>query len=161
MDNKPARTPWWDDQKSITLTRWLVLLIGAGCAVATARGPRLVAWLVQERTLNCSGPAVNAGLLALGYCCAALAFWMLYNLYRFLARLEAGQVFTPQNVAALRRISWCCGAAALLCVPAGVAVYFPFVFLAAAAGFMALIVRVIKNAFAQAVRMKDELDFTI
>ena len=30
-----------------------------------------------------------------------------------------------------------------------------------AAAFMALIVRVIKNAFAQAVKMKDELDYTV
>lgn len=36
-----------------------------------------------------------------------------------------------------------------------------FLFLAVAAGFMALIVRVLKNAFAQAVRMKDELDYTV
>ena len=34
-------------------------------------------------------------------------------------------------------------------------------FLAVAAGFMALIVRVLKNAFEQAVRMKDELDYTV
>ena len=32
---------------------------------------------------------------------------------------------------------------------------------AVAAAFMALIVRVLKNAFAQAVHMKDELDYTI
>ena len=30
-----------------------------------------------------------------------------------------------------------------------------------AAAFMALVVRVIKNAFAQAVKMKDELDYTV
>ena len=39
--------------------------------------------------------------------------------------------------------------------------YVPFAFLGAAAGFMALIVRVIQIAFAQAVRMKNELDLTI
>ena len=62
---------------------------------------------------------------------------------------------------ALRRISWCCVGAALLCLPAGVLLYLPFAFLGIAAGFMALLVRVLKNAFAQAVRMKDELDYTI
>ncbi len=30
-----------------------------------------------------------------------------------------------------------------------------------AAGFMALIVRIVKNVFEQAIRMKDELDYTI
>ena len=34
-------------------------------------------------------------------------------------------------------------------------------FMDVAAAFMALIVRVIKNAFAQAVKMKDELDYTV
>lgn len=91
----------------------------------------------------------------------ALAFWMLYNLYRFLGRLEQGEVFVPQTVLALRRISWCCTWAAVLCLPVGIWIYLPFAFLAVAAGFMALLVRVLKNAFAQAVRMKDELDYTI
>lgn len=40
-------------------------------------------------------------------------------------------------------------------------IYLPFAFLGVAAAFMALIVRVLKNAFAQAVHMKDELDYTI
>ena len=60
-----------------------------------------------------------------------------------------------------RRISWCCTWAAVLCLPVGIWIYLPFAFLAVAAGFMALLVRVLKNAFAQAVRMKDELDYTI
>ena len=67
----------------------------------------------------------------------------------------------PQNVTALRRISLCCAGAAALCLPTGFIVYVPFAFLGAAAGFMALIVRVIQIAFAQAVRMKNELDLTI
>ncbi|MGN0983720.1 MAG: DUF2975 domain-containing protein, partial [Gemmiger sp.] len=104
---------------------------------------------------------VEPVLLALGYCCAVLAFWMLFNLDRFLRQLQAGAVFVPQTVAALRRVSWCCAAAALLCLPTGVIVYLPFLFLGVAAGFTALLVRVIKNAFEQAVRMKKELDLTI
>ena len=134
----------WDDGKSISLTRYVVALAILASLVMTVSGPWLVRWL-----------------LVLGYLCAALAFWMLYNLYRFLQRLEQGQVFVPQTVQALRRISWCCTGAAVLCLPAGVLLYLPFVFLAVAAGFMALLVRVLKNAFEQAVRMKDELDYTI
>lgn len=151
----------WNDQKSITLTRYLVLAIFAACVAATLSGPGLVRWLMHERQMNLNGPAVGAALLALGYCCAALAFWMLYNLYQFLRRLEAGEVFVPQTVTALRRISWCCACAAALCLPAGIILYLPFLFLCVAAGFTALLVRVIKNAFEQAVRMKNELDYTI
>lgn len=151
----------WDDHKSITLTRYVVALAILGSVIMTVCGPWLVRWLVDTHPLNHTGPAVEAALLILGYLCAALAFWMLYNLYRFLRRLEQGQVFVPQTVQALRRISWCCTWAAVLCLPAGIVIYLPFAFLAVAAGFMALIVRVLKNAFEQAVRMKDELDYTI
>ena len=70
-------------------------------------------------------------------------------------------VFVPENVTALRRISWCCAGAAVLCLAAVFICYRPFAVLAVAAGFMALLVRVLKNAFAQAVRMKNELDYTI
>ena len=151
----------WDEHKSIVLTRYVVALaivVGAGMTVC---GPWLVQWLMATHTLAHTGPAVEGALLVLGYLCAALAFWMLFNLYRFLRRLEQGQVFVPQTVQALRRISWCCTWAAVLCLPAGIWIYLPFVFLAVAAGFMALLVRVLKNAFEQAVRMKDELDYTI
>ena len=151
----------WDDHKSITLTRYVVALAILASAVMTVSGPWLVRWLVDTHILQYAGPVVEVALLVLGYLCAALAFWMLYNLYRFLQRLEQGQVFVPQTVQALRRISWCCMGAAVLCLPAGVLIYLPFAFLAVAAGFMALLVRVLKNAFEQAVRMKDELDYTI
>ena len=151
----------WDDHKSIILTRYVVALAILGSVIMTVCGPWLVRWLVDTHPLNHTGPAVEVVLLILGYLCAALAFWMLYNLYRFLRRLEQGQVFVPQTVQALRRISWCCTWAAVLCLPAGIVIYLPFAFLAVAAGFMALIVRVLKNAFEQAVRMKDELDYTI
>lgn len=151
----------WDDHKSVTLTRYVVVLAILGSAVMTVCGPWLVHWLMENRPVNCNAPWAETALLVLGYLCAALAFWMLYNLYRFLQRLEQGQVFVPQTVQALRRISWCCIWAAVLCLPAGIVIYLPFLFLGVAAGFMALIVRVLKNAFAQAVRMKDELDYTI
>lgn len=39
--------------------------------------------------------------------------------------------------------------------------YLPFFVAAMAAAFMALIVRIVKNAFQQALLMKDELDYTV
>ena len=80
-----------------------------------------------------------------GYVCAVLAFVMLVSLYKFLRRIEAGAVFVPANVTALRRISWCCAGAAVVCLAAAY-IYLPFAFLGVAAAFMALIVRVLKNA---------------
>src|SRR5699024_1660814 len=93
----------WDDHKSITLTRYVVALAMLGSAVMTVCGPWLVRWLMDTRPMNYNDSWVGVALLVLGYLCAALAFWMLYNLYRFLQRLEQGQVFVPQTVQSLRR----------------------------------------------------------
>ena len=49
---------------------------------------------------------------------------------------------------------------ALVCLAAGLW-YLPFFIGTMAAAFMALIVRIVKNAFEQALAMKDELDFTV
>jgi hypothetical protein len=40
-------------------------------------------------------------------------------------------------------------------------VYPLLLLVAIAAGFMGLIVRIVKNAFQQAIAMKDELDYTV
>ena len=129
-----------------------------GSAIMTISGPWLTRWMV---TAHAAAAAHRAGVAGLGYLCAVLAFGMLFSLYKFLRRIEAGQIFVPANVTALRRISWCCAWAQRCSACRGVGIYLPFAFLGVAAAFMALIVRVLKNAFEQAVRMKDELDLTI
>lgn len=151
---------FWDDEKSIMLTRCVVVAALIGSIAMTLGGPWVTAWFIAVAGLRPS-TGLTATLLVLGYACAALAIGMLVSLYKFLRRIEKGEVFVPENVAALRRISWCCAGAAVLCLAAVFICYRPFAVLAAAAGFMALLVRVLKNAFAQAVRMKNELDYTI
>ena len=153
--------PFWDDRKSIQLTRIVTAAVFAACIVIAFLGPGIVDWLIARGRVAFQGPAVRWVMLGLGYPLAALALWMLYNLYRFLTRLQQGQVFVPATVQALRRIAWCCAIAAAICVPSGAVIYFPFACMGIAAGFMALIVHVIKNAFEQAVKMKDELDYTV
>lgn len=153
--------PFWDDRKSILLTRLVTAGVFIGCIVIALYGPAIVDWLIARGRIAVQGPAVRWVMLGLGYLLALLALWMLYCLYRFLARLEKGQVFVSANVKALRRIAWCCAIAAVICIPGGLVLYFPFACMGIAAGFMALIVHVIKNAFEQAVKMKSELDLTI
>ena len=74
--------------------------------------------------------------------------------------IRKGEIFIRENVRRMRIISWCCACAAGVCALSAL-YYLPFAFVAAAAGFMALIVRIVKNAFEQAIAMKDELDLTI
>jgi hypothetical protein len=85
---------------------------------------------------------------------------LLYSLFRMLNRIQRGIVFTSTNVVDLRRISWSCFVGALIAIIAA-SYYLPWVFIAIAAAFMGLIVRVVKNVVAEAVALKEEADFTI
>lgn len=85
---------------------------------------------------------------------------LLFELNGLLQRIGNGAVFEPRNETALRRISWYCIIEAVICV-ASALYYLPFLLVAVAAGFMALIVRVIKNVFAEAIVLKTEQEFTI
>lgn len=162
MPNSSApRRPLWDEHRSIVLTRLVTVGVFAVCVAVALGGPAIVDWLIARGRVAVSGPAVRWVMLGLGYLLAALALWMLFNLFRLLGRVEKGAVFVAENVRALRRIALCCALAALICIPAGAVLYFPFACMGIAAGFMALIVQVLKNTFAQAVRMKDELDLTV
>ena len=80
---------------------------------------------------------------------------------KFIVNLENDLVFVPQNIKWLRFISYGCLSAGLLLIIATVVYHKLFLVLSLAALFMMLIVRVIKNAFEQAVKMKEELDLTI
>ena len=120
---------FWDDEKSITLTRCVVVAALIGSIAMTLGGPWVTAWFIAVAGLRPS-TGLTATLLVLGYACAALAIGMLVSLYKFLRRIEKGEVFVPENVAALRRISWCCAGAAVLCLAAVFICYRPFAVLA-------------------------------
>lgn len=79
---------------------------------------------------------------------------------RLLGNMKAERVFEEENIALLRSVSWCCAAVAAVCLLSTL-YYLPFFIAAMAAGFLALIVRIVKNVFQQAVGMKDELDYTV
>lgn len=158
----PKKTPAATRDKSIALSQFSTLCMGVICLIMVSCGPQLVDWALRDYTGSAALTMLRGGLLGLGYVCAVLAFAMLYNLYRFLGRIQKDTVFVRANVTALWRISWCCAGAAFLCTPTGLFLRLPFVFsLGLCAGFMALIVRVIMNAFRQAVEMQDELDLTV
>jgi hypothetical protein len=69
-------------------------------------------------------------------------------------------VFIARNVKYLRIASWACAAISLIYLLSA-AYYLPLLIVAIAAGFLALIIRIIKNVFEQANAMKYELDLTV
>lgn len=120
-------------------------------------GPALCRWDVA---MGDKSPSLYPILLGALYPCVLLGLALLFWLDRLLRNIHRGEVFTSENTACMRRISWCCFAVALLCLGFTVP-YQPFIFVAVAAGFVGLILRVMKNVFAQAVAIKEENDFTI
>lgn len=147
----------WSRDNSIVLSKVFILAF-AGMAILSAVWlpaaldgiVRRRGWDMEERVyfLTSFYSLMVPAAIALGY------------LYRLLVNIGRDEVFVDANVRCLRRISWACHLAAAICL-VSVFYYLPFVMLAAAAGFMGLILRVVKNVFAEAVSIKQEHDFTI
>jgi len=148
----------WNREKSIVLSKLCVLLFMGLLAAVVVTAPWLTQWFVEYSQ---AGLAEKASYFMVTIYVGSLpAAYLLYSLLKLLRQIEIGQVFTPKNVELLRRISWSCF------VGAGMALisllyYFPWFFLAVAAAFMGLIVRVVKNVVAQAVELKDEADYIV
>jgi len=120
------------------------------------------------------GARSDAGLLYIGvssttvsaificaYSCFVPAMITLFSLDRLLRSIRKDLVFLQANVRRLRIISWCCFAIAIIMLCGWPFTSYVLVFVAAAAAFFGLLVRVIKNVIAAACEIKDENDYTI
>ena len=94
------------------------------------------------------------------YPCAPLAYLTLYSLLRLLFNIRNENTFTTQNIKYLRRISWSCFGVALITLVGGI-YYLPFLFVAVAAAFVGLLLRVVKNVMQSAAELKNENELTI
>ncbi len=148
-----------NEHRSLRLSQMLVLLFGGLVVAMDATGP----WLVRFVCVNVvqhNGLWFELPLLICLYVCSIPAYVTLVNLFRLLGNIQKDQVFVEENVRRMRRVSFCCGVVAVACLLCSVA-WISLLVVALAAAFMALLVRVIKNVFVRAIRMKDELDLTI
>lgn len=145
----------WNDKKSITLTKFCILFFMGALLVTVLTAPWLLRFFFDflrpdlVGTENYFRSTIYVGSIPAAY--------LLYNLLALIRRIQVDQVFIGENVELLRRISWTCF------IGAGIATistcyYLPWIFLAAAAAFMGLIVRVVKNVVAKAVELQDEVD---
>ncbi|MBO4913712.1 MAG: DUF2975 domain-containing protein [Oscillospiraceae bacterium] len=147
----------WNKDKSVVLSQ-VCIAVFALCLLALDIGAyRLASWFVQLRLHDWR---LGALLMVSIYSGSVLAWLCLYRLWKLLGNVRRGELFVPENVRCMRVVSWCCALAAGICALSAL-YYPPFLFVAVAAGFMALIVRIVKNAFEQAIAMKDELDLTV
>lgn len=146
----------WTDKKSIVLSRSCVVFFMALLVVTAVFAPAIVDFLNKSTRFDGS----RTYFLLTVYTGSVPAVILLLSLYRLLGRIAADDVFIPKNVESLRHISWCCFLGALLSAVSAL-YYFPWIFIAAAAGFVGLIVRVVKNVFSRAVALQDDADHTI
>lgn len=147
----------WTKDRSITLSLICVYVFAALLLAGDIFCYRLVGWFIRLRGMHWQQ---GVGMMVTVYVCSVFAWIALCCLQRLLSALRRAEVFTEKNIRAMRSVSWCCAGVAAMCL-VSVIWYLPFVFVAIAAGFMCLIVRIVKNAFQQALAMKDELDLTI
>lgn len=147
----------WNKDHSIRLSVFFTRLFLGLLALGLFVVPGIAAFFVA---VTQKPPVVVTAICAAFYLCAGPAALLLWYLDRLLGSLSRGEVFTRENISRLRRISWCCGAVAVICLGAAW-FFFPFLLVSAAAAFMCLILRVIKNVFQEALALKEENDFTI
>lgn len=87
-------------------------------------------------------------------------FLVFRELYKLLHNIQQGIVFSVQNIASLRLVSWACFFAAVFLLIA--AIRWPILLIVSGViGFLGLFVRVIKNVLAEAIILKEENAFTI
>ena len=147
----------WNKDKSIKLSLICVYVFAAILLALDVSAPLFAPWFSSEYVY-----VERSGIYMLFtvYSGSVAAWLCLWYLRRLLMNVRDGRVFVDDNVQLMRRIGWCCGAAALICLVSAL-YYLPVIVIAIAAAFMMLIVRIVKNAFQQAIEMKSELDLTI
>lgn len=99
-------------------------------------------------------------LIGVFYGCTPSAALTLFFLFKFLINLKKREVFCKQTVKYIKILSYTCLSAVPLSLP--LCYYFLAGFpIPAAAGFMWLFLRVLKNAFEQGSEIKNENDLTV
>ena len=154
----------WNRKRSIILTKFCILALMLTSVIMMFCGKYLISrflTLTGGARINISNEFSFYIITFISYILGIIALLTLFCMLRFIVNLENDLVFVPQNIKWLRFISYGCLSAGLLLIIATVVYHKLFLVLSLAALFMMLIVRVIKNAFEQAVKMKEELDLTI
>ena len=147
----------WLKSKSILFSRICVLFFALLLAALDLGCWPIVNWFAALRHMD---QRAAWGILAVLLLCSVFGWIVLWALWRLLGNLRQARVFTEENVRLLHRVSFCCAGAGVICA-AGCFFYPSFLVAAAAAVFMALIVRIVRNVFQKALDMKNELDLMI
>ncbi|MDE6385331.1 MAG: DUF2975 domain-containing protein [Eubacterium sp.] len=157
----------WSKEKSVKLTHFIVRVCYVVLAVICVILPFIVTTepvIFQISLLQLGGRYIIYPF----YVIVPAGYVALICIDKLLSNIKTEIVFDCRNVKLLRTISWSCFFAAIVCLLAFVIICiakeWPSVFLvilAAGAGFMGLVVRVVKNVFESAIKIKEENELTI
>lgn len=139
------------------LSKVCVIAFAAALVLVCVTAPWLFPWLTRYSEYLQGKETL---LLGSTYAAAIPAAAALYSLHGLLHNITQEKIFVETNVLNLRKISWCCILAAVIFAVSSI-YYILFLLLSVAMAFIGLILRVLKNVFAEAVRLKMENDYTI
>ncbi len=154
----------WNRKRSVTLSIVVCFIFVGILTAALFLGPWFVKfWFTVYRGWVENGTAMQNMSTIFAICfypCALFAYITLYSLLKLLFNIKKQEIFINNNVKYLRRISWCCFIVAVITFVGGV-FYVPFLFVAVAAAFVGLMLRVVKNVMQNAVEINQENELTI
>lgn len=150
----------WNFKRSITLSISFCFIIGAALTFCAFALPGLINWYFNTAHSIDTPTTLYKTVLTCFYICLPFAFIALVSLLKILFAVNREEIFTNANITRLRVLSWCCFAVALVTLVGGW-FYYPLLLIAAAAGFIGLILRVIKNIMYSAKKLREENDLTI
>ena len=145
------------EKRSIAITSALIKVAIVLCAAALFLMPYAAKMYEQ---ISFQRDIVTVPLLITFYVCAAFGFVILFVLNKLIKNIGSEKVFIDENVKLLKILSYCCFAIAVVTLIFARFRILVFVITFAAA-FIGLILRVIKNCFTEAIRLREENDFTI
>ena len=146
---------------SVGATKAFIVILTLGAVLMCILGPKIVE-IVMTKTSPLAPDSMRYWILLIGgYVLAAILFVFLYILYKLICRIELGEVFVEQNVKDLSTLSKLVFLAGVITFTIGISCTYMVFIITLATAFVTPIISVIKHAFAKAVAMKDELDFTV
>ena len=145
------------EKRSIAITSVLIKIAIVLCTAALFLMPYAAKMYEQ---ISFQRDNVTVPLLTTFYVCAAFGFVILFVLNKLIKNIGSEKVFIDENVKLLKILSYCCFAIAVVTLIFARFRILVFVITFAAA-FIGLILRVIKNCFTEAIRLREENDFTI
>ena len=147
----------WQQDKSIKLSRFCVYCFTVVLVAICIFAPYIFTLLINARGESLTKLPM---FLISVYTSAIPAAAVLFGLHKLLKNIDDDKVFIQENVSILRRLSWYCIIAGAI-YGISILYYLPFLILCIPIAFIGLILRVVKNIFAEAVRIKNENDYTI